>query len=151
SVHTCCVWIGKHRWLTPGIVWPSETPFSLARVGPTTPTRAKRLADASVDPTDARNAPAFGTTRSSRWRDRESSPRTAAIPRSTAVSAEQIAAGTLVRRILQDDVPLPQRLVGPRRPAPSITSVGGRPPPDCGLRPWRQRVGQHHRGRGAEP
>jgi hypothetical protein len=28
----------------------------LARVGPTTPTRARKLADASVDPTDARNA-----------------------------------------------------------------------------------------------
>jgi hypothetical protein len=27
----------------------------VARVGPTTPTRAGRLADASVDPTDARN------------------------------------------------------------------------------------------------
>jgi hypothetical protein len=27
----------------------------LARFGPTTPTRAGRLADASVDPTDARN------------------------------------------------------------------------------------------------
>jgi hypothetical protein len=27
----------------------------LARVGPTTPTRAGRLADASVDPTEARN------------------------------------------------------------------------------------------------
>ena len=29
---------------------------TLARFGPTTPTRARRLADASVDPTDARNA-----------------------------------------------------------------------------------------------
>jgi hypothetical protein len=28
---------------------------NLARVGPTTPTRAGRLSDASVDPTDARN------------------------------------------------------------------------------------------------
>jgi hypothetical protein len=30
--------------------------IAVARVGPTTPTRAGRLADASVDPTDARNA-----------------------------------------------------------------------------------------------
>jgi hypothetical protein len=30
------------------------------RCGPTTPKRAGRLADASVDPTDARNAPARG-------------------------------------------------------------------------------------------
>jgi hypothetical protein len=29
---------------------------TLARVGPTTPTRAGRLADASVDPTEARNS-----------------------------------------------------------------------------------------------
>jgi hypothetical protein len=28
---------------------------NLARFGPTTPKRARRLADASVDPTDARN------------------------------------------------------------------------------------------------
>jgi hypothetical protein len=34
--------------LTPAV------PAYLARVGPTTPTRAWRLADASVDPTDAR-------------------------------------------------------------------------------------------------
>jgi hypothetical protein len=31
-------------------------PAHLARVGPTTPTRAGRLADASVDPTEARNS-----------------------------------------------------------------------------------------------
>jgi hypothetical protein len=38
-------------------VRPSESPFfPLARVGPTTPTRARRLFDASVDPTDARKA-----------------------------------------------------------------------------------------------
>jgi hypothetical protein len=37
---------------------------TLARFGPTTPTRARRLADASVDPTDARNdiASRFTTT-----------------------------------------------------------------------------------------
>jgi hypothetical protein len=38
---------------------PGESPSleaHLARFGPTTPTRAGRLADASVDPTDARNA-----------------------------------------------------------------------------------------------
>jgi hypothetical protein len=36
---------------------PSESVIlRLARVGPTTPTRAGRLADASVDPTDARKA-----------------------------------------------------------------------------------------------
>jgi hypothetical protein len=29
---------------------------AVARVGPTTPARARRLFDASVDPTDARNA-----------------------------------------------------------------------------------------------
>jgi hypothetical protein len=29
--------------------------LELARVGPTTPTRARRLADASVDPTEARD------------------------------------------------------------------------------------------------
>jgi hypothetical protein len=34
--------------------------FPLARVGPTTPTRAGRLADASVDPTDARCAKVKG-------------------------------------------------------------------------------------------
>ena len=36
-----------------------DTPFPQdepARFGPTTPTRARRLADASVDPTDGRNA-----------------------------------------------------------------------------------------------
>jgi hypothetical protein len=32
----------------------------LARFGPTTPTRARRLADASVDPTDARCAKVKG-------------------------------------------------------------------------------------------
>jgi hypothetical protein len=31
-----------------------RTSVGLARVGPTTPTRATRLADASVDPTEAR-------------------------------------------------------------------------------------------------
>jgi hypothetical protein len=36
-------------------VWLSEPPFlPLARFGPTTPTRARRLADPSVDPTEAR-------------------------------------------------------------------------------------------------
>jgi hypothetical protein len=34
-------------------------PAVVARVGPSTPTRARRLIDASVDPTDARNAPVF--------------------------------------------------------------------------------------------
>ena len=39
-----------HRWVSPfGRV-------VLARVGPTTPTRARRLADASVDPTEAGEA-----------------------------------------------------------------------------------------------
>jgi hypothetical protein len=33
----------------------------IARVGPTTPKRARRLYDASVDPTDARNALALLT------------------------------------------------------------------------------------------
>ena len=32
-----------------------RTECRIARFGPTTPTRAGRLADASVDPTDARN------------------------------------------------------------------------------------------------
>ena len=34
---------------------PALKSGNLARVGPTTPTRARRLADASVDPTAARN------------------------------------------------------------------------------------------------
>ena len=39
----------------------AEGPLNPARVGPTTPTRAGRLPDASVDPTEARNATAsFG-------------------------------------------------------------------------------------------
>jgi hypothetical protein len=33
---------------------------TVARGGPTTPTRAGRLADASVDPTEARSVAAFG-------------------------------------------------------------------------------------------
>jgi hypothetical protein len=38
------------------MVRPSDsTLVRLARFGPTTPTRARRLADASVDPTEARN------------------------------------------------------------------------------------------------
>src|SRR6516165_10417178 len=44
-----------HGWLTAGVGRSGESPFlPLARVGPTTPTRAGRLFDASVDPTDAR-------------------------------------------------------------------------------------------------
>ena len=35
-----------------------QTVSRVARFGPTTPTRARRLADASVDPTEARNCPA---------------------------------------------------------------------------------------------
>jgi hypothetical protein len=42
------------------------TPFALARVGPTTPTRARRLYDASVDPTEARKATVRRFGRSSR-------------------------------------------------------------------------------------
>jgi hypothetical protein len=36
-----------------------RTESRVVRVGPTTPTRAARLADASVDHTEARNAPVF--------------------------------------------------------------------------------------------
>jgi hypothetical protein len=43
--------------------WPWS---GLARFGPTTPTRARRLADASVDPTDARKATVRRFSRSDR-------------------------------------------------------------------------------------
>jgi len=36
---------------------PGTNDSRVARVGPTTPTRARRPFDASVDPTEARNAP----------------------------------------------------------------------------------------------
>jgi hypothetical protein len=40
--------------LTTGFLRQGEPPcIALARVGPTTPTRARRLFDASVDPTEA--------------------------------------------------------------------------------------------------
>ena len=57
-----------------------RTDCGVARFGPTTPTRARRLADASVDPTEARNAPVLLQPLWSRWRDRTSSPRAAATP-----------------------------------------------------------------------
>jgi hypothetical protein len=45
-------------------VRPRESPFfPLARVGPTIPKRARRLADASVDPTDARKSAALNVGR----------------------------------------------------------------------------------------
>jgi hypothetical protein len=48
------------------------------------PTRATTSLAASVDHTEARNAPVPVTAQCSRWRDRTSSPRTAATPRATA-------------------------------------------------------------------
>ena len=42
---------------------PALKSGNLARVGPTTPTRARRLADASVDPTDARKGTGSGVSR----------------------------------------------------------------------------------------
>src|SRR5262249_12935582 len=42
--------------MRPRFRWELQAPS--ARIGPTTPTRARRPLRASVDPTDARNAPA---------------------------------------------------------------------------------------------
>jgi hypothetical protein len=52
------LWIGTHEWLTAGVVRPSKSPFfPLARVGPTTPTRAS--ARARKEPTGS--APKAGS------------------------------------------------------------------------------------------
>ena len=58
--HRVPVMTGEVRILDAGraCVLAAVERLPLARVGPTTPTRASRLADASVDPTEARNAPA---------------------------------------------------------------------------------------------
>src|SRR5262249_55470248 len=79
----------------PGVVRPSESPsFPLARVGPTTPTRARRLADASVDPTEARHANLKGIvlcsgdslSSSAKWRPAEPEESGSARPREPAIA-----------------------------------------------------------------
>jgi hypothetical protein len=51
------VWIGKHGWLSHGVVRPNRLPFfPVARSGPTTAKRAGRLPDVSVDQIDACSA-----------------------------------------------------------------------------------------------
>ena len=57
-------------------LWASES--KLARFGPTTPTRAGRLADASVDPTDAPYMPIDD-------RVAENAPRPVAMGRTTSL------------------------------------------------------------------
>ena len=66
-----CVILGRKRAVAQPdripfllVLCPSlQTPSRVARFGPTTPTRARRLDDASVDPTDARKTSGLGVSK----------------------------------------------------------------------------------------
>jgi hypothetical protein len=83
-----------------GPKWVGEANYvaeiSRGRVGPTTPTRARRLADASVDPTDARKDIVVCFGRSDRSR---------LVPRNDITADER---GAMVRNRLGSGPPLLQ-------------------------------------------